>query len=234
MQASLCLFRSTGRSTCSWQRAEFDRWTVDRPVDRQFIFGSFCCQRLYFSGVYKYPICESFSLRFLVRIFPTLLCFHSNQKKFLRLNWTIYLVFLLGFGKSKRRVFGKKSFDSTSSSWFLVFPKDFLWVFDFQSFGFLHTWATCTFLFYRIFVWEKEIVCGFCFDHQVVNPLFALCLALIVLRRLCIWVVSLKLWGDPCVSFVLIPQVVRWLFVGLELCLKEEIVLVRRGVGYSL
>ena len=45
------------------------------PVDRQCISGIFFCQRLYFSGGYKYPIGKSFSLSFLVRIFSYSLVF---------------------------------------------------------------------------------------------------------------------------------------------------------------
>ena len=90
IQVTLCLFRSTG------------------PVDRQCKFGKICCQRLVSRFAYKYPICKSFSQRFLCEFLLILWCFQSNQKKYLDSNWAIYFEFFLGFEKSKKRVFGKR------------------------------------------------------------------------------------------------------------------------------
>ena len=74
-------------------------------------------------------------------------------------------------------------------------------------------------------MWEKEIVCGCCLDHQVVNPIFS-------------WLCAFGLYPSSCeVILVLVcanPSSCEVIVVGLELCLKEEVVFVRRGVGYSL
>ena len=143
---------------------------------------------------------EFFSKIFLCEFFPTLWCFHSNQKKFLNSYCTIYLEFLLGFGKPKKRVFGKIVLIhlpylcfSFSQGFFFVILISIPLVFSTLE-------LKSTISFYRIFVWEKKIVCGCFLDHQVVNPIFT-------------WLCAFGLYPSSCevilVSFVLIPQVVR-------------------------
>jgi len=78
---ALCLFRSTRRSTGSANGSKYDRWAVDRAVDRQGYFGKICCQRLVSRFAYKYPICKSFSPRFFVRIFSYSLVFLQQSKE---------------------------------------------------------------------------------------------------------------------------------------------------------
>ena len=48
--------RSTGRSTDRRNGQKFDRWPVDRPVDRKGNLALFSCQRADFQMGYKYPI----------------------------------------------------------------------------------------------------------------------------------------------------------------------------------
>ena len=50
------LARSTGRSTGRLNYHIFDRWPVDRPVDRKVISDLVSCQRANFYGAYLYPI----------------------------------------------------------------------------------------------------------------------------------------------------------------------------------
>ena len=70
-ELSVCLGRP-GRSTGSCQRAKLTVGRSTGPVDRQCISGIFCCQRLYFSGGYKYPINSQFSLRIFCANFSLL------------------------------------------------------------------------------------------------------------------------------------------------------------------
>ena len=73
--------RSTGRSTGSWQRSNFDRWPVDRPVDRMVKSDHNCCQWLVFKWGYKYPISGQFFLRFEELIFSYSLVFSQQSKE---------------------------------------------------------------------------------------------------------------------------------------------------------
>ena len=160
-ELSVCLGRPGGRPVA----ANGQNLTVGRstgPVDRQCISDFFSCQRLYFSGGYKYPIHSLFSPRIFVWIFPYSLVFSQQSKEVFELELNNLFGVFARVWKIKEKGFLGKDLAWTFSSCFLLFPKDFLCDFDFHSIGFLHTWATSTFLFYRIFVWEKELFVVVC------------------------------------------------------------------------
>ena len=123
---ALGLFGSTGRSTASANGSKFDRWAVDRAVDRQGNSGKNYSQRLVSRFAYKYPICKSFSLRFLVRIFPYSLVFLLQLKEVFELELNNPFGVFIRVWKIKERVFGK-GFWLNFSILVSVFPKDFLW-----------------------------------------------------------------------------------------------------------
>ena len=128
-----------GRSTGSSQRAKFDRWAVDRAVDQQRYFGKICCQRLVSRFAYKYPICKSFSLRFLVRIFPYSLVFLLKSKEVFELYLNNIFGVFARIWKFKEKGFWEKIQLERSHLVFYYFSRIFFVIFYFHSIGFLHT-----------------------------------------------------------------------------------------------
>ena len=159
-QFALCLFGSILRSTGSANGSKYDRWAVDRSVDRQGNSGKICCQRLVSRFAYIYPFWKSFSLRFFVRIFPYSLVFLLQLKEVFGFKLNNLFGVFIRVWKIKEKGIWEKLLNWTSLSWFCLFPKDFLWVASFKSLGFLHTWAKIYYLLYRILCGKKRLFCG--------------------------------------------------------------------------
>ena len=98
--------------------------STERSTGRSFLAVS-AANGYIFLGGNKYPIGKSFSLRFFVRIFPYSLVFSQQSKEVFGLKLNNLFGVFARVWKIKKEFLGK-DFDSTSSSWFLVFPKDFL------------------------------------------------------------------------------------------------------------
>ena len=182
-QSTLGLARSTGRSTDQravalwfWARStgrpngqKFDRWSVDRLVDRKVIFDLSASQRADFVMGYLYPIWEMFLHKFLEQKFPTFSrVLLQVLKSFIALKiWSLFC--FKGLEKSKKNIdLGYllcSSFLSNTKLFFQVFF--FVLLFPNSLFS---TLELIYYPIYRIFVFVgKEVVCGL-YDHQVVNP----------------------------------------------------------------
>ena len=153
-KCSLILARSTKRSTGRVNGQIFDRWPVDRPVDRKVNFDLSASQWADLFGAYLYPIPWLFWLRFLERKIPHLIkCFNTCfSKEFLCLKDQSSFVFKSVFN-SKKIVFWEFVFGLKIIYLFGDFPK---WFSLLKHFVFSHLSLSC-YPLYRIFVlWERD------------------------------------------------------------------------------
>ena len=122
---SLELARSTGRLNDYF----FDRWPVDRPVDRKVIFDLLSCQRVEFCGGYKYPTFELFLNKFLrakILIFSIVLI-QVLERVLVPKDQSLFV--LKGWKNQRKLDIWDISFDLHFNLILVVFPSIFLCVF---------------------------------------------------------------------------------------------------------